>query len=301
VRKVRSTKQSGAIRLFEGEKWLVLTSVLGFLLSAFCGLWVLAFGSEAAPGGNILNAFSFNAAIGIFLLSTAAILPYSGLGSKSRAFFRYPYIVLALYSYAAETVQNFRGVNPRFVVGGTPFDEAVGNIFAFVALLLVLFYLAVAITYFPPKVYANYPEFATGIRYAMVAVTLSFAAGIWISVNQGRTVGLHGNIIWLHGLGFHALQAIPLVGWLAERSSLSRATRLRLVQVAGIAYVLGLIAIGWQTVLGHAVLEWSVPTVAAGACFLIALVAGIRVLGNTPADRIFTPSAAPAPRRSRVL
>jgi len=130
---------------------------------------------------------------------------------------------------------------------------------------------------------------------------LSFAAGIWISMNQGRTVGLHGNIIWLHGLGFHALQAIPLVGWLAERSSLPKAARMRLIHVTGIAYILGLVAIGWQTVLGHAVLEWSFLTVAAGACFLIALVAGIRVLRNTPANRIFTPSAAPAPRRSRVL
>lgn len=301
MKTVRSIEGKKTIRLFEGEKGLVLTSVLGFLLSAFCGLWVLAFGSEAPPGGNILNAFSFNAAIGIFLLSTAAILPYSGLGRTGRAFFRYPYIVLALYAYAAETVQNFRGVNPRFVVGGSAFDVWVGNIFAFIALLLVLFYLVLAIAYFRPRIYASYPEMATGIRYAMIAVMMSFAAGIWISMNQGRMVGLHGNIIWLHGLGFHALQAIPLVAWLAERSSLPKAMRKRMIHVTGVSYILGLVAIGWQTVLGHAVLEWSFLPIAAGACFLVSLLAGVFVLRNTPSDRIFTPSAAQAPRRSRVL
>ncbi|MCJ8011843.1 hypothetical protein MUG84_08825 [Paenibacillus sp. KQZ6P-2] len=295
---VRNEGTSAEIRLFEGEKWLVLTSILGFLLSAFCGLWVVVFGKDVAPSGNILNAFSFNAAIGIFLLSTAAILPYSGLGRKSKAFIRYPYIALTLYAYAAETVQNFRGVNPRFVRGGSPFDVAVGSIFAFVALLLILFYLVPAIAYFRSKVYRIHPELVTGIRYAMLAVILSFAAGIWISTNQGRVVGLHGNIIWLHGLGFHALQAVPLVAWLAVHSSLSRASRIRMIHLTGISYILGLLAIGWQTVLGHAILEWSLLPVAAGICFLISLCAGIFVLRNTEANRIFKHTATPASRRT---
>ncbi|MDR0271458.1 hypothetical protein [Paenibacillus sp.] len=293
----RNEGTSEEIRLFKGEKWLVLTSILGFFLAAFCGLWVVVFGKDVAPGGNVLNAFSFNAAIGIFLLSTAAILPYSGLGRRGRAFIRYPYIILTLYAYAAETVQNFRGMNPRFPKEGSPFDVTVGMIFGVVALLLVVFYLVLAIMYFRPKVYQTQPEIITGIRYAMVAVMLSFAAGIWISMIQSRMVGLHGNIIWLHGLGFHALQAVPLVAWLAARSSLSAASRIRMIHLTGISYILGLLAIGWQTVLGHTVLEWSSLPVAAGICFLISLSAGIFVLRKTEADRIFKNTATPASRR----
>ena len=277
---VRSVGARPAFRWFEGEKWLVMTAVLGFLLSAFCGIWTLVNGAEVAPGGNVQNAFSFNAAIGIFLLSTALIIPYSGLGRRGRAFYRYPYIVLALYSYFAETVQNFRGVNPRFVKDGSAFDKAVGNVFAFIALLLVVFYLFLAAQYFRRKVYAAHPELVTGIRYAMVAVMLSFAAGIWISVNQGRTVGLHGNILCLHGLGFHALQALPPVAWLSTRTSLSVWVRLRMIHLTGICYVLGLVFIGWQTLLGHTVLEWSTLTVAAGFCFLLSLAAGALMLRN---------------------
>ncbi len=66
----------------------MLTGLLGFLLAAVCGVWTLINGGEVAPGGDVSKAFSFNAALGIFLLSTAAILPFSAMGVRSRAVFR---------------------------------------------------------------------------------------------------------------------------------------------------------------------------------------------------------------------
>ncbi|MDF2713735.1 MAG: hypothetical protein K0R28_660 [Paenibacillus sp.] len=271
------------VKLFEGEKWLVFTGLLGFLLAGICAVWVLLYGGPVSPEGDISKAFSFNAALGIFLLSTAAISPLSAMGAKSRAFFRWSYIMLALYSYGAETVQNFRGVNPRFVKDGTAFDVGVGSGFAFVALLLVLFYVFLAITYFRRKPYRLRPELVLGIRYAMIAIMLSFAAGIWISVNQSRFTGLSGNIIGLHGLGFHALQAVPLVGWLTERASPSHPGRRRLVHLTGIAYLLGLAAIAWQTILGSPILEWTTLPFLACGCFLIALASGIMALSAAAA------------------
>lgn len=270
-----------AVKFFEGEKWLVLTGLLGFLLAGVCALWIILYGGEVSPEGDLFKAFSFNAALGMFLLSTAAISPFSGMKEKSRAFFRWSYIILALYSYFAETVQNFRGVNPRFVQDGSAFDIGVGSGFAFVALLLVLYYLVLAIQYFRRKAYNLRPELVLGIRYAMIAIMLSFAAGIWISVNQGRLIGLHGNIIWLHGLGFHALQAVPLVAWLTERTSLTPTVRRRWIHLTGIAYLIGLLAIGWQTFLGNSIMEWSVLPILACGCFLIALAVGAQMLRQT--------------------
>lgn len=267
-----------AVKFFEGEKWLVLTGLLGFLLAGVCALWIVLYGGEVAPEGDLSKAFSFNAALGMFLLSTAAISPFSGMKAGSRAFFRWSYIILALYSYFAETVQNFRGVNPRFVQDGSAFDIGIGNGFAFVALLLVLYYLVLAIQYFRRKAYNLRPELVLGIRYAMIATMLSFAAGIWISVNQGRLIGLHGNIIWLHGLGFHALQAVPLVAWLTERTSLPPTVRRRWIHLTGIAYLIGLLAIGWQTFLGFSIIDWSVLPLLACGSFMIALAAGVLVL-----------------------
>ncbi|WP_152395605.1 hypothetical protein [Paenibacillus guangzhouensis] len=267
-------------KFFEGEKGLVYTGLLGFLLAIICGGWTLLFGGEVAPHGDVSKAFSFNAAIGIFLISTAALIPFSGMPRGGRATFRWAYILLALYSYGAETIQNFRGVNPRFELDGSAFDRIVGFGFAIVALLLVLFYLFFAVFYFRSSVLKQRPVLVLSIRYAMIAVLISFAAGIWISMNNGRFVGGSGNIIWLHGLGFHALQALPLVAWLAEQTQWKASARSGLIHMTGMAYILGLIALGWQTFLGHSILEWSLFPILAGGCFLISLAAGAFVLSD---------------------
>ncbi|SFD77039.1 hypothetical protein SAMN05216378_1356 [Paenibacillus catalpae] len=272
-------------RLFEGERGLVLTGLLGFILAAFCGIWTLINGGEVAPGGDVSKAFSFNAALGIFLLSTAAIAPFSGLGARSRVIFRRVYIGLALYSYGAETIQNFRGVNPRFVESDSIFDQTVGNIFTFVALFLVLFYVYLGVQFFRAKAYKIRPAIALSVRYAMIAVIISFAAGIWISANQGRYTGADGNIIWLHGLGFHALQAVPVVALLAERTYAKMSVRNKLIHITGLAYLLGLIATGWQTFNGNTIMEWSILPITAVFCFLISLAAGALTLRKAVLDR----------------
>lgn len=271
-----STKRS--LKFFEGERWLVLTGLLGLLLAGICAVWVLFNGGDVAPDGSVSDAFSFNAALGIFLLSTAAIAPFSALSVKGRSLFRWSYIVLALYSYFAETAQNFRGVDPRFVKSGVPFDHIIGFIFTTVALLLVLSYLILAVQFFRKKAYILRPVLVTGIRYAMIAVMFSFIAGIWISVNNGRIVGDHGNIIVLHGIGFHALQAIPVVAWLSERITSAIKTPRIWTHVAGISYLLGLLALGWQTYLGRSLFEWSLLSVFVFSCFFISLLTGVQVL-----------------------
>lgn len=276
---------SPKVKLFQGEKWLMLTGLLGLLLAGICEVWVLLYGGTVSPDGDVSKAVSFNAALGIFLLSTAAISPLAVMRARSKAFFRWSYIVLALYSYAAETVQNFRGVNPRFAYDGSAFDVGVGSGFALVALLLVLYYLFFAIQYFRRNTNKLRPELVMGIRYAMIAVLLSFAAGIWISVNQSRFIGLHGNIIWLHGLGFHALQVMPLVAWFAERTSLSNQMRSRVIHLTGIAYLLGLAAIGYQTLLGQPILEWSTLPLLACGFFLCTIVLGAFMLLHQATNR----------------
>ncbi|MCC3375032.1 hypothetical protein [Cohnella sp. REN36] len=284
------TKQDGftgaAVRLFKAEKALVLAGLLGFALAALCAVWVLLYGGPVGPDGDVSKAFSFNAAIGIFLLSTAMILPSSGLGRKGKTTFRTVYVLLALFSYFAETTQNFRGANPRFLKdGASAYDIAIGAVFGLVALLLVVFYLFLAARYFFPKVYKQNPVWVLSIRYAMIAVMLSFAAGIWISMHQGRYVGSHGNLIWLHGLGFHGLQALPFVAWLTGRAAMDVPARRALVHLSGAAYALGLVAIGWQTMLGQAVLSWSYLTFAAAGCFLLALVPVALILLRRPVRR----------------
>ncbi|CAM4375731.1 hypothetical protein [Paenibacillus tarimensis] len=259
------------VKLFQGEKWMLLTGVLGFILAGICAVWVMLYGGPVAPDGDVSKAISFNAALGIFLISTAAIAPLSGMGRRSLAVFRWSYIILALYGYFTETIQNFRGLNPRFTEGGTALDSFISLLFVIDALLLLLLYVCFAIPFFSGKAAKRRPLLVMAVRYAMAATMISFVAGIWLSVNEGRFTGTEGNIIWLHGFGFHALQAVPLVAWLGERSSLSEAARRLLVHWTGIAYTLGLLFIGWQTYLGEAVFSWSILSVLGALSFLAAL------------------------------
>lgn len=270
-----------AIKLYKQETWLLLTGLLGFLLAGICGIWVLLNGGPVSPDGDISKAFSFNAALGIFIISTAIILPVSGMRLRSKSIYRWCYIPLVLFSYFAETVQNFRGVDPRFVQNGSTFDHVISVIFPAVAILLIIFYLILGAQYFRKRVMQAHPELGLGIRYAMIAVLLSFAAGIWISVNAGRYTGIDGNIIWLHGLGFHALQAIPFMAWLSIRKSVNPAVKPILIHISGLAYLLGLIAIGWQTFLGYSIAEWSLLPILAGSCFLVSFTPVIWLLSQS--------------------
>lgn len=246
-----------APKLFSGEKWLVLTGLLGLVLGGFCAILIVVKGVAIPPEGNLYRAVSFDVALGIFLLTTAAIVPLAGFRPRMRAIFRLSYIVLALYSYGTETIQHIRGINPRFPEHGTSLDSLFAMIFGFVALLLIIFYVILALRFFSKGSLSRRPLLIMAIRYAMIIVMISFAAGIWISVIQSRYTGLEGNIIWFHGFGFHALQAVPFIAWLLERSRLlERGKRMR-VHLGGWAWIVGILCIGVQTFMGRSIFEWS--------------------------------------------
>ncbi|MEK3882966.1 hypothetical protein [Paenibacillus sp. PL2-23] len=263
---------------FKGEKALVWTGILGLVLAWLCGVGALVYGTEHVTGEGLAKAASFNAALGVFLLSTAAIAPMAAWGRRGRAVFRWSYILLSLYAYFAETVQHMRGVNPRFVENGTAFDAAVATGFTFDALLLVLLYLFFAAQFFRKRSYHQQPAVVLSIRYGMAAVMLSFAGGVLLSVNGGRFMGAEGNLIWFHGLGFHAVQVLPFVAWLTLRSTLPSAFSRTLIHIFGISFICGLATIGWQTLLGRSLVEWTALPLAALAFFLVAAAVGARAL-----------------------
>ncbi|TME33367.1 MAG: hypothetical protein E6I75_15540 [Chloroflexi bacterium] len=101
-----------------------------------------------------------------------------------------------------------------------------------------------------------------GLRYAIGATMLAFSAGIWMSVNQGRYTGAAGNILPLHALGFHALQAVPLVAWLFSLSATPEREARPWVHAAGAAWLTACLGIAWQTAAGRPVTEPSLAMLA---------------------------------------
>ncbi|WP_051633867.1 hypothetical protein [Bacillus sp. UNC41MFS5] len=242
-------------KLFEGERGLVLTGMIGFILSAGIALYIYFQGSIKAPEGNLRDAFSFNAAIGMFLLSMAAILPLTRFKAGRRKAVRWSFIMVSLYSYTIETVQNFRGISPRFSREGTVVDTAAGMLFGVVSLVLVFLAMVLVLHFFRLKRPYERPLLLLGIRYAFLSVLAANFAGIWMIFLQDRLTGDGGNVIVLHGFGFHALQTLILLAWLLEKAQVSDRIKKRLIHSGCIAWMLSILLIGIQTALGRTVFE----------------------------------------------
>lgn len=242
-------------KLFEGERGLVITGMLGFILSAGIAIYLYFQGPIKPPEGNLRDAFSFNAAIGIFVLSIAAILPITRFGTGKRKAVRWSFIIASFYSYTIETVQNFRGISPRFSREGSVVDMVAGMLFGVVSLGLVILAIVLTIHFLRMKRPFERPLLLMGVRYAFLSVLVANLAGIWMILLQDRLTGEGGNVIVLHGLGFHALQTLIVLAWLLEKAQASDRVKKRLIHFGCIAWMLSIIFIGIQTALGRTVFE----------------------------------------------
>lgn len=264
-----SVPYQNEMKLFSGERLLVIVGLLGLLLAAGTGIYMLFNGSYVAPEGNLESVFSFNAAIGVFIISIAAFMPISGLSLRQKARIRWIFIVTTLFSYAIETIQHFRGINPRFSQVGSVVDMVAGGVFGLVSILIIVMTLLVTIPFFRKRKKSERPTLGLSIRYAFASTMLAYIAGIWMIVLQSRYTGAAGNILVLHGLGFHALQALPLVGWLLEKAKTNERHARQLIHTGCIAWLLSMILIGVQTALGQSVFEISLLSVLVAGILLI--------------------------------
>jgi hypothetical protein len=270
------------MKLFAGEKLLVIVGLVGFALAAGIALYISLYGSVILPEGDVERAFSFNAAIAMFILSIAAIIPVSGLNSRKRRNVRWFFIPATLYAYGIETIQHFRGINPRFSREGSIIDNIAGALFGIDSLLIIVVTALFAIPFFRRRRSNGRPLVVLGIRYAFVSTMIAFAAGLWMIVVQGRYTGAAGNLIVLHGLGFHALQALPLLGWLLERAHSDVQRARRIIHIGGIFWSISILLIGLQTALGRPVFEWTSLPLLAGVALIVWLatfvIAGLKLL-----------------------
>jgi len=102
------------LRLYSHERPLFWTGVLGIALGAICLLGMAFHGVIVEPEGNLYKAASFDIAVGIFLLTLALIVKVSDFTPRRQARWRWTLIGLTLFGYGVETIQIFRGFDPRF-------------------------------------------------------------------------------------------------------------------------------------------------------------------------------------------
>jgi hypothetical protein len=255
-------------KFFYGEKSLVITGLIGFILAAGIAVYIFFQGPLIGPEGNVKDAFSFNAAIGMFILSIAAILPLTRFTSGTRKAVRWLFISATIYSYAIETIQNFRGLNPRFSQEGSLIDTIGGMLFGVVSLVLVILTLWLTIHFMRMRAPVNRPLLIIGIRYAFLSILAANFAGIWMILLQGRFTGDAGNLIVLHGIGFHALQTLIVPAWLLEKIHMNEHYKMLFIHMSSIVWMLMIVLIGIQTALGRTVFELTTLPILAGLLLL---------------------------------
>ncbi|MBV6713238.1 hypothetical protein [Paenibacillus chitinolyticus] len=263
----------GSKSMFSGERVLIWTGLAGLVLAAFMAVYMTLYGSRVLPEGNVESAFSFNAALGVFILSIAAILPLAGMGSRPRKVFRWLLAFTAGAAYLLESVQHLRGINPRFTQAGSAVDHIAGITFGLDSMLLIVLIVWLAAAFFRKSVLAERPLVILGIRYGFLSTMAAVAAGIGMIVLQSRFTGSSGNLIVLHGLGFHAVQTLPLLGWLLEKSDDAQSRKVMLVHAGSLGWMLAVAGIGFQTASGMSVAELSPWTLTAAAGMLVWLLA----------------------------
>jgi hypothetical protein len=202
-----------------------------------------------------MKAATFDLAVGIFILSMIPWLP-AAFGDRARQRWSRWMIGLGLFAFAVETIQQFRGIDPRFSQA-EPASQLLGLFFFISAMGITTASIALAARAFEASTAGRRGLLALSARWAGASMLIGFLAGMWISANQSRFVGDAGNLLPLHAAGFHAVQAIPLVALLLAWSSVSEAAARRLVHAAGAAWAAACVAIWWQTAQGRAVTDLS--------------------------------------------
>jgi hypothetical protein len=246
------------------EPGLFVIGAAGVVLALVCLVGVAVRGRFIPPEGKMLDAATFSFGVGIFTLTVALLLPLAGYAPTTRRRWRRAYYVFAVYGLVLEPLQAFRGLDPRFTEEGGPIDVVAGIIFGVTALLNTILFVLLGRRFFRADVLPDRPTLRLGIRYGVIAVWLSFAVGIVMSVNNGRHVGDAGNLLLSHALGVHGIQTLPVVAlvmtWAAAAPTATSWVRAGWVHAAGVGWFAACTAALVQAVLGRAPLEPSVLT-----------------------------------------
>jgi hypothetical protein len=86
---------------------------------------------------------------------------------------------------------------------------------------------------------------------------------------QDRLTGGAGNVIVLHGVGFHALQTLILPAWLLEKVQINEKFKKVLIHTGSISWMLMVLLLGLQTAFGQSIFQLSILPILALLFLLI--------------------------------
>jgi hypothetical protein len=255
------------------ERGLFAVGVLGVALGA-TGLATAVFrGRMIPPEGDLSKAASFDGALGIFLLTLAVFVGLAPFTERGRRVWSVTVMALSLVSYGMENIQISRGIDPRFTHVGSVADQLGGAFFLLIASGVLVTFVILFAKILLNGASRNSAPLMLAIRYGCGATAFGFATGYLMSAVVGSRYGPAGNILPLHALGFHSLQALPLVALFFMWSNVEPAIARRWIHSAGLAWIGACLAVACQMFAGRSPLEPSPATFAAVGLLLVWMVA----------------------------
>lgn len=202
----------------------------------------------------------FEISLWMFLWSIAWFMPESRATGRMRAFVRWTPPLVMTTEIALIIMQSFRGTTSHFN-HTSPLNDAIFGIMGLMITVNTAAMLALLISLrreAPPESTGYF----WGVRLGLAIFILASLQGFVIVANDAHTIpapdggpGLpfvnwsteRGDLRIAHFFGMHALQALPLLGYVLDRAPGSPSTtRRNLITVAGIAWIVamaGLLAI----------------------------------------------------------
>ena len=159
------------------------------------------------PEGDLSKAASFDGALGIFLLTLAVFVGLAPFTERGQRVWTSTVVALSLISYAMENIQIARGIDPRFSHVGSIADQLGGAFFLLIATGLLVTFAILFAKVLLSGASRNSAPLMLAIRYGCGATAFGFATGYLMSAVVGSRFGVAGNILPLHAMGFHSLQA----------------------------------------------------------------------------------------------
>ena len=225
------------------ERALFGCAVVGLALGIVGLLVAAVHGPIIEPEGVLRKAISFDIAIGIYVLTISLFVPLAGFSQKGLVRWRRWQVGLTCLAYGFENIQIARGLDPRFSTRGTSTDQMLGGVFFLTACGLIALLVILAVGIFRTR---NGPDsLLLATRYAFSATMLAFGAGFWMSFG-GPTIGA-ANIPPLHAVGFHGLQAVPVVALASGWAGLAAGAGRRRIHLAGLTWLGACLTIAIQT------------------------------------------------------
>ncbi|HYW12527.1 MAG TPA: ABA4-like family protein [Longimicrobium sp.] len=266
----------GALGVFRRERALTFVALLSIALGMGCAAAIGIRGGEAVGAeGHLQKAMSFDVALGIYLLTLVMLMPLARFSPRGATAWRASQVVLVLFALGMENVQIARGIDPRFTKTGSVADQVLGGFFFLAAVGMIVLFAIQAWTILARRMDGADGPLLLALRYAGAATFGAFAAGLWMTLVNGSRVG-EASILPLHAVGFHGLQALPLVAILLAWAGVAPARARPSIHAAGAAWLAACAGVAWQTAQGRAALEPSLANaIAAGALLAWAVVAAL--------------------------